>query len=254
MSKRSKKQRTLNRRRRKLLKAGAIALAAAAMSPLVITPRVAYANESAPSIVPRAVHCEAPKRVVQQQHPFFDVVINHSSRNIKIDRRQDGRWLKSVADWDNRQWLEAWITHTVRNPNTQLPGLVLVGPECSGKSTLHEALSLLVPAETIAFHLRLDGTPKYTRLCIQEETDDASAEYLAHVAQQHPGRRLYLPHARVLYVSSRPTALSETESFREISFDQLKRPIPKRDLLRRLQDEQDAYLRRLTNLDWGHVT
>ena len=83
-------------------------------------------------------HCpdnaDIPKSVT---HPTWDQLLDRIGMGFD-DSAMDGR-LK----------LRCWVHDLVLRPEAPQPTLLLTGPECSGKTTFHEAMGLLLPSQAV---------------------------------------------------------------------------------------------------------
>lgn len=76
-------------------------------------------------------------------HPHWDAVLDHIGRDL--DKPLKGHaWAQKHNVHTGRQYLQMWIAALLREPFDKLPYLFLYGPENSGKSTLHIAISKLM--------------------------------------------------------------------------------------------------------------
>ena len=76
-------------------------------------------------------------------HPHWDMILNHIGRDLNTALRADA-WMQRSGLQNGSQYLTAWIASMIRFPFSPLPYLFLYGPENSGKSIFHEAISLLM--------------------------------------------------------------------------------------------------------------
>jgi predicted AAA+ superfamily ATPase len=61
-------------------------------------------------------------------------------------------------------WLKNWLGDIVHRPERRIPALVLIGPENSGKTTIHEAIAKQLPrGEMPAGHIE-DATSGWCRI------------------------------------------------------------------------------------------
>lgn len=76
-------------------------------------------------------------------HPHWDKVLSHCGEDLDPVIR-DTSWCKHWGIFNGKDYLTAWISCLLREPFEPLPYLFMYGPQCSGKSMFHEAISLLV--------------------------------------------------------------------------------------------------------------
>lgn len=76
-------------------------------------------------------------------HPHWDMILTHIGRDLNTALRADS-WMQRSGLQNGSQYLTAWIASMIRFPFSPLPYIFLYGPENSGKSIFHEAISLLM--------------------------------------------------------------------------------------------------------------
>ncbi|GAF94610.1 unnamed protein product, partial [marine sediment metagenome] len=76
-------------------------------------------------------------------HPTWDKILKHVGHGL--DEAVEGNsWCKDNGIVSGADYLLCWIASLFQEPREPLPYLFLFGPQNSGKSILHEALSLLL--------------------------------------------------------------------------------------------------------------
>ena len=80
---------------------------------------------------------------VEGPHEHWDLILDHIGKSL-TSALQDNKWCLENGIHNGLLYLQAWLAACFQNPFCQLPYLFLYGPQNSGKSILHEALSLLV--------------------------------------------------------------------------------------------------------------
>jgi hypothetical protein len=109
-------------------------------------------------------------------HPTWDAVLNHVGHNLNREIRETA-WCKDAGIVSGYDYLLYWIAAMIQEPLEPLPYLFLYGPQKSGKSILHEALSCLftsgyVRADTALTNPgRFNGELAGAVLCVVEETN-----------------------------------------------------------------------------------
>jgi len=79
----------------------------------------------------------------QPYHPHWDKVMSHCGEDLDGIVRELA-WCRNWGIFNGKDYLTAWISCLIREPFEPLPYLFMYGPQNSGKSIFHEALSLLV--------------------------------------------------------------------------------------------------------------
>lgn len=75
-------------------------------------------------------------------HPHWDLIFNHCGEAL-TEYLQDLEWAQKWGITNGKEYLQYWVSCLIREPFEPLPYLFLYGPQESGKSILHEGLSLL---------------------------------------------------------------------------------------------------------------
>jgi hypothetical protein len=73
-------------------------------------------------------------------HPHWDKILNHVGQELNAALR-DSPWAQRAGIKTGADYLLAWIASVIKYPFEPLPYLFLWGPEDSGKSIFHEAIS-----------------------------------------------------------------------------------------------------------------
>lgn len=79
----------------------------------------------------------------QPVHPHWDKVMSHCGEDLDPVIRET-TWCRNWGIFNGRDYLTAWVSCLMREPFDPLPYLFMYGPQNSGKSIFHEAISLLV--------------------------------------------------------------------------------------------------------------
>lgn len=110
------------------------------------------------------------------EHPHWDMVLNHIGTDLNKALKHH-KWAKKWNITTGRQYLQMWIASLLRVPFDKLPYLFLYGPENSGKSTLHIAISKLMTGGVASADRALTNTNDFNGelanavLAVVEETD-----------------------------------------------------------------------------------
>ncbi len=191
---------------------------------------------------PRMVHRETSKPA---SHPTWDHLLNHYGRRPELDR---------------------WINGLVAQPSKPQPALLLVGSQCSGKSTFHEAMQLLLPEKAV-LHYPQEYPPTRLRYAIDRKANFAEVRISQFELAQldETVKRAWLivikgQTENCVNLFERSTwnagrylkwCLTSTREVDDVPNVQhhyprlLNTTIPKSDLMRRLEDERDAFCRTL---------
>jgi hypothetical protein len=86
----------------------------------------------------------APQQQEPFQHPYWDKLLSHCGSGLDADVKRDG-WCSANGVLTGADYLRLWVASLFQNPIKHLPYLFLYSPEQqTGKTTLHEALKLLI--------------------------------------------------------------------------------------------------------------
>lgn len=109
-------------------------------------------------------------------HPTWDLILRHIGKSL--DHILPGNeWAKNNGIKFGSDYLKCWIASLFKEPLQPLPYLFLFGPQDSGKSVLHEALSVLITtgyqrADTaLTSNSGFNAELESAILCVVEETD-----------------------------------------------------------------------------------
>jgi len=81
-------------------------------------------------------------------HPHWDRVLDHCGEDLDPVVKETA-WCKNWGIFSGRDYLTAWISSLIQEPFEPLPYLFMYGPQESGKSIFHEAISLLMTAGVV---------------------------------------------------------------------------------------------------------
>lgn len=109
-------------------------------------------------------------------YPTWLKILNHCGSGLDDVIKKNG-WAKANGIVNGSDYLKCWVASLFQEPTQPLPYLFLYGPQNSGKSIFHEALSLLLTRgykfsdaaliSQAGFNAELEGAI----ICIAEETD-----------------------------------------------------------------------------------
>ncbi len=109
-------------------------------------------------------------------YPSWNKILNHIGKNLD-EALVNSEWAISNGILTGADYLKCWISAMFQYPHEPLPYLFLFGPQNSGKSILHEALSLLFDRGYIQSNQSLlsnsgfNGELANAILCYAEEID-----------------------------------------------------------------------------------
>jgi hypothetical protein len=97
-------------------------------------------NLGAPQFIYKPVPVEDDEK---PHHPHWDKVMEHCGEDLDHVILNTS-WCRNWGIFNGRDYLTAWVSCLLREPFEPLPYLFMYGPQNSGKSIFHEAISLLV--------------------------------------------------------------------------------------------------------------
>lgn len=106
-------------------------------------------------------------------------ILNHCGEDLNIDIKNN-EWCKNNAIDTGGEYLKLWLASLFQFPLEPLPYLFFTGPQNSGKSTFHEALSLLITRGVVRADMALTSAANFNAelhtavACVIEETDLSS--------------------------------------------------------------------------------
>lgn len=201
-------------------------------------------------------------------HPTWDLVLDHVGQDLD-SAIKDLEWARRANICTGSDYLRAWYSCIIKEPNLRLPYLFLFGDENCGKSILWEAFQLLVTQGVVKADRSLTNQSDFNGelvgaiLCVVEEKDiSKSAGALAKIKDavtslmlsirkmrtdtfQIPNLSHWIQcanHQDALIVPSGDTRITV------IYVHPLQNEIPKDELIRRLQREAPAFLRTLLDM------
>jgi len=213
-----------------------------------------------------------PVELVDDQaphHPHWDKVLHHIGQDLTPALRKL-TWAERANIKSGADYLLAWAACLLRDPFEQLPYLFLFGPENSGKSILHEALSLLMTAGTVRADRALTNKNEFNGelagavLCVVEEKNISLAGQAAHnrIKDWVTGETISIRKMRTdsysqpntthwIQCANRQDACPIFPGDTRITMiyvPDLVEDIPKKTLLGRLEEESPHFMRTLMDL------
>jgi hypothetical protein len=137
--------------------------------------------------IPKMVHSQV-LAARHAAHPHWDLVLNHAGKS---------------------DWLRRWVATMVREPERRIPGLLVVGPQVSGKTTLHQAFGSLLSTDDYRVSETYRGQSVSAlvgkRILSVREYDDFARDPLFTDHGRHEefiGRLLSMPDSRAHWVET----------------------------------------------------
>ena len=93
-------------------------------------------------------------------HPHWDKVMDHLGRTLD-DTIKDTDWCRKWGINDGADYLRYWISAMIQDPMEPLPYLFFYGPQDSGKSIFHEAISILFTNGVVSISTALASSAGY---------------------------------------------------------------------------------------------
>jgi hypothetical protein len=108
--------------------------------------------------------------------PYWDSILSHIGESLDEALRENA-WAKANGIRRGADYLRCWIASLLQKPLEPLPFLFLYGPQNSGKSIMHEAISLLLTKgyckadQALTSQSGFNGELAGMILCVIEEVD-----------------------------------------------------------------------------------
>lgn len=118
----------------------------------------------------------APNNTDVLTYPTWLSILEHCGAGLN-DAILDNPWAKANGIFTGADYLKCWIASLFKEPMEPLPYLFFYGPQNSGKSIFHEALTLLVTRgveradKALTSQQGFNGELENAILCVVEETD-----------------------------------------------------------------------------------
>ena len=127
-----------------------------------------------------------PSKNDKLTYPTWLKILNHVGENLTEPLKAEP-WAASNNILSGADYLKCWVASMFQHPEEPLPYLFLFGPEASGKSVFHEALSLLITrtgyqrAENALLSQQgFNSEIKNAILCVVEETNLSNKNKIAY--------------------------------------------------------------------------
>lgn len=211
---------------------------------------------------------------VMPVHPHWDMVFSHCGEDL-TKYLKDLSWAQRNHIDTGRDYLMQWVACMLREPFQPLPYLFLWGPQNSGKSILHEAISLLmtkgvVKADTaLTSRADFNGEIAGSILCVVEEKDISKSGTAAYNKLKEWVTAVTLSiHAKFKQVYTQPNTTHWIQLSNEkdhcvvfpgdtritcMYVAPLIQEIPKLILLQKLEEEAPQFLASLLRLNLPDV-
>jgi len=108
--------------------------------------------------------------------PTWDRILKHTGKGLD-DSIANNEWCRINGISSGADYLKCWITSLIKEPEQPLPYLFFYGPQGSGKSIFHEALTTLFSKGIVRADSALvsgsgfNGELEHAIVCVIEETD-----------------------------------------------------------------------------------
>jgi hypothetical protein len=117
-----------------------------------------------------------PSNTDELHYPHWSKILRHCGRGLDDYVAQDP-WCQDAGILNGADYLKCWLACVIQDPYAPLPYLFFYGPQNTGKSSYHEAASLLLTkgytfadralTTTSDFNAEIEGQ----LICVVEETD-----------------------------------------------------------------------------------
>jgi hypothetical protein len=118
-----------------------------------------------------------PSKADNLHYPTWKKILTHVGKNL-TPALKESDWAKSNGILTGYDYVKCWIASVFQQPHEPLPYLFFFGPEASGKSIFHEALSLLITPngyeraeQALLSSNGFNGELKSAIFCVIEETN-----------------------------------------------------------------------------------
>ncbi|WP_428303700.1 primase-helicase family protein [Lacipirellula sp.] len=201
-------------------------------------------------------------------HPTWDLVLKHSGADLD-DSINELDWCREDYIFCGGDYLKAWIACMIRCPFEPLPYLFFFGKQNHGKSTFHEAASLLMTKGCVRADRALKRNNEFNGelanaiLCVIEETNIAvEKNAIDKIKDWVTSPMIAIRQMRTdQYMTANSTKWVQCNNFRSacpvfkddtrIVVMHVREPdadIPKEELKARLRSEAPAFMRTLMTL------
>ena len=204
-------------------------------------------------------------------HPHWDRILQHCGDDL-TSTIKEWDWARKSGISSGKDYLLYWIASLIRYPFDPLPYLFLFGPQNSGKSIFHEAISLLIknqmgvlPADqALTNGGGFNGELANAILCVVEETDLSKSGSVAYnrIKEWVTAIMIAIHPKRIQVYKQKNTThwiqCSNTRNYCPVFpgdtritmsyVGELEEEIPKHKLLKLLEDEASYFMATLMSL------
>ncbi len=204
-------------------------------------------------------------------YPTWNMILDHLGKSL-TPVMEANKWAKGHGIKTGADYLKYWIASMFQFPHEHLPYLFIYGEkQATGKSSLHEALSLLFYPGICRADVALQNTSQFNAelegaiLCIIEETDLGGKNTQAYnrikdwvtspmLSIHRKGHTPYMISNTThwMQMSNNKTScpiFPGDERIVYIYVDALEKEIPKNQLMRQLEKEGPDFLRAVLDLE-----
>jgi hypothetical protein len=201
-------------------------------------------------------------------HPHWDLILNHVGNDLNPHLKELS-WAKRNGIHSGYDYLLKWIALMIREPFEPLPYLYLWGPQCSGKSMLHEAIALLMEGGVMRADSALTNQNDFNGelagavVCIVEEKNISTQAASVYNKLKDLVTSISIPihpkHKQV-YLQPNTTHWIQCANARDnvpifpgdtrvtmIYVDHLMKEVPQKIMLERLEEEAPYFMYTLMN-------
>jgi hypothetical protein len=202
-------------------------------------------------------------------HPHWDMILEHCGRDLDSEL-QKCEWAQKAKIRTGRDYLLHWVAAMFREPYEPLPYLFFFGPQNTGKSIFHEALTWIMEGgvaradKALGSHSDFNGELANAVLCVVEEKDISATKGAENrIKDWVTSKTLLIRKMRTdAYSQPNTTHWVQVANHRKhcpvmpgdtritmIHVDRLKSEIPKSQLEPLLKAEAPHFMRTLMDLE-----
>lgn len=136
-------------------------------------------------------------------YPHWEKVLKHCGKNLE-EALAKSPWAKVNGVTTGAQYLKLWIASMIKHPDLQLPYLFFYGNQNSGKSMLHEAISMLIDRGCMQADQALtnpgdfNGELEHAVFCYIEEQDLGKNKTVYNRVKEYVTGRTIMLHVKYM--------------------------------------------------------